>query len=76
MCSMKIKRKRLLKKMFKTLIAYLGSDYDAGMMLAILCELFKKFTEGVDSRELRTLELILNDYFSVKYDFVNERVIQ
>ena len=61
--------------MQKHLEATLCGPKDYGMFLAILCDLFDGFVSGVDSRELRTIEVILNDYFSLKYDFVKEVII-
>lgn len=41
----------------------------AGLVLATLCDCLDKLVEGTEGRELRSLEIRLNDYFSKKYDF-------
>lgn len=69
------KQNKILQKMFDKLVAQLG-EQNAGMLLAIICDMFDQFVAGVDSREMRTLELTLNDYFSCKYDFENECFVQ
>lgn len=64
-----------LKPMFKALSEYMGGDRDAGMLIAIILDLFKEFTKD-GPRELRTLKLELNGFFSVTYDFENDRVVE
>ena len=68
-------RDMALKPMFKVLIDMLGKR-DAGMFIAICCDLLNECVKGVDQRTLRTLEIKLNDYFSCKYDFEKDEVIK
>ena len=67
-------QKKILKKAFRRLSDMMGAQ-GAGMFIMICCDLMNKFTKGVDRRELRTLEIKLNDFFSAKYDFEHEQVI-
>jgi len=69
------RQEKLINKMFKKLELQLG-EYNAGLLLSIICDLLDKFVEGVDQRELRTLELVLNNFYSAKYDFVNNQIIK
>ena len=68
-------RDMALKPMFKVLIDMLGKR-DAGMFIAICCDLLNECGKGVDTRTLRTLEITLNDCFSSKYDFEKDEVIK
>ncbi len=68
------KQNKLVKQMQKRLDTMLGEN-GAGLMLSLLCDLLNKFVDGVDHREMRTLELKLNDYFSVKFDFEKEEIV-
>lgn len=64
-----------LKPMLRVLIDMLGKR-DAGMFIAICCDLLTECTKGVDQRTLRTLEIKINDYFVSKYDFDKDEVIK
>jgi len=69
----RMKRNRKQNKAVKVMLAQLDNilgEQDAGMFLAISLDCLNKLVEGVESRELRTLEIKLNDFFSVKYDFI------
>ena len=57
-----------LKPMIEHLEKMMGSD-GAGLVLATLCDCLDKLVEGTEGRELRTIEVKLNDYFSKKFDF-------
>lgn len=63
------------KEMLKALDGYLG-EKDAGMFIAIVLDCFEKLLGKEDERELRTLEIKLNDFFSVKYDFESEKIVE
>ena len=64
-----------LKPMFDALTAYMGgSERDAGMLIAILLDLLKALTKD-GPRELRTMKLELNGFFSVTYDFAKDEVV-
>ena len=64
-----------VNEMFEHLKERLG-EYNAGLLLAILCDLLDEFTKDVESRELRTIELVLNDFFSAKYDFDKNKMVE
>lgn len=61
-------RKKRLKPMIKALEGMLGQD-DAGLFIAICCDLLQECCKGVDGRYIRTLELTINNCFSSKFDF-------
>lgn len=67
-------RKTALKPMFKCLEQMLGKD-DAGLFLAICLDLLQDCCKNVNQRQLRTLEIKINDYFSSKYDFESDEVV-
>ena len=56
------------KELYKTLETKVG-DYNAGLLLAILLDSLNFFTEGVDERDMRTIEIKINNFFSLTYDF-------
>lgn len=68
-------RKKAIKKMTKHLEAMLGQD-NFGMFLAIICDLLNELLGGETEREMRTIEIILNDFFSTKFDFVEGKLIK
>jgi len=68
-------RKTALKPMFKCLEQMLGKD-DAGLFLAICLDLLQECCKDVNQRELRTLEIKINDYFSSKFDFEKNEVVE
>lgn len=70
------KQRKALKPMFDHLIETFGSVHVAGTMLALYLDAFDKLVENKDSQEIRTLEIRVNDFFSYKYDFVNEKVVK
>ena len=59
-------------KTFQTMIEYLenkiGSD-ETGLFVSILCDSLDNLTEGVSERNIRTIEIIYNDFYSTKFDF-------
>lgn len=68
------KQNKILKQMQERLDSMLGEN-GAGFMIALICDLLGKFVEGVDHRDMRTIEIKLNDYFSAKYDFEKGEII-
>lgn len=64
-----------MNKMFNKLEDMLG-EYNAGMLIAIMCDLLNEFVKDVEQREMRTIEITLNDYFSAKYDFEKEEIVR
>lgn len=56
--------------MYKHLEEMLG-DWHAGLLIALLCDAFDNFVEGSDDgRNLRTVEIKLNDFFITKYNCI------
>lgn len=62
----------LKNKAFQQMINYLeqkiGSD-EAGAFISILLDSLDNLTKGVESRNIRTMEIIYNDFYSTKFDF-------
>ena len=65
---MKRKTKVFINKMFDHLIGLLGED-NAGLIIAIMCDLLDKFVEDQLPKEMRALTVTLNDFKSIRYDF-------
>lgn len=61
-----------LKKPLKSLKRHLDED-TLGLVICILADMFNEFTKDND-REMRTLAITINDFFSYKYDFEKERL--
>lgn len=62
------KQKDALKIMLNALKDYVGEEY-AGWFLAILLDSLQRFVEGAEGgRELRTVEIVFNDFFSTKFN--------
>jgi hypothetical protein len=69
------KQRKMTKMMLKRLDAMLGEEF-SGLFLAIILDLLNEFVKGVDGRQLRTIEIKLNDFFSAKYDFEKEEMVK
>lgn len=54
--------------MVNTLIKMTDEDV-AGMLIATLLDALNKFVDGVEERNMRKIEIIINDYFRDSYDF-------
>lgn len=67
------KQNKQVKLMFWHLDQMLG-EQDAGLFLAMCLDLLTKCCSGVEERELRTLEIKINDFFSKKIDFRTMKV--
>ena len=57
-----------IKYMVNTLIKMTSED-TAGMLIATLLDALNKFVDGVDGRNMRKIEIVINDYFRDSYDF-------
>ena len=68
------KQPDIVNEMFGHLINMMGEE-GAGFMIALLCDCLDKLVQGVPGRRVRSLELKLNDYFAVKYDFEKEEYV-
>ena len=66
---------RAYKTMLKKLDNMLG-EIDAPMLIAILLDCLERLVDGVDEREMRTIEIKLNGFFTEGYDFVNRKAIR
>ena len=67
------KQNKQIKLMFSHLEDMLG-EQDAGIFFALCLDLLVKCCSGVEERELRTLEIKINDFFSEKIDFTTMKV--
>lgn len=56
------------KKILKDLDEMFG-EADAGLFLSIILTALKKLIGDKEQQNLRTIEIKVNDYFSVKWDF-------
>lgn len=68
------KYKKEIEHLLGILVAMVG-EYNTGLLLSILCDNLDNFVKGADSRNMRTIELIFNDFYSLKYDFEKEGYI-
>ena len=66
---------RKAKKIYKQLEYMLG-DFVAGLILAIICDLFCEIVKGKDMIEMRSIEIKINDFFSAKHDFTKDRYLK
>ena len=74
-----MKRTKEQNKAYKAMLKHLDDtlgEQDAGMFIAIVCDLLNKFVDGVEYRELRTMEIVLNNFYSLKYDFDKNEVVE
>ena len=62
------------KKIIKALEGMVGK-YNSGLLISILCDGLNNFVSGVGARDMRTIEVKINDYFSLKYDFNKEEYV-
>lgn len=63
--------KKIDKIMFKELSKRLGED-GTGFFLAVLLDALDNFTNGIGSRNIRTVEIKFNDFFSHRIDIEEE----
>lgn len=66
---------KALKPMIKCLTNMFTNERDAGVFIAIICDLLQACCKGVDQRTLRTLTLTINNYFTAEYDFETDEVV-
>ena len=66
-----MKRNRKMNKCYKGCLKQLDEwlgEADAGLLISILCKVLREASQD-ENRELRTIELKINDYFSAKWNF-------
>ena len=51
------------------------SERDAGVFLAIICDLLQASCKGVNQRILRTITVTIKDYFTAEYNFDTDEVV-
>ena len=64
------KQNKILKELIKGLDRRLG-EQNAGFIISMLIDCLDKLTVDGD-KNMRTLEITINDFFSVKYNFEKE----
>ena len=68
-----IMKKTIIKdKDFKRIINHIEEKiggYSTGALIAILSDSLDNLTKGVESRNIRSIEIKFNDYYSTKFDF-------
>lgn len=73
MGSMLLMKKKIIRdKHFKRVINHIEEKIGSGStgaMIAILADALDNLTEGVESRNIRCIEIRFNDYYSTKFDF-------
>ena len=63
--------KKIDKIMFKELEKRMGNG--AGLLVAVLLDALDSFTDGVESRNIRTIEIKFNDFYSHRVDLDEEQ---
>ena len=66
---------KTIKPMVEALEAMLGPQ-DASMFLAVMCDLLQDCVKDREQLDIRTLTITINDYFSSKYDFEKEEIVE
>ena len=64
------KQNKILKEMIKGLDFRLG-EQNTGFLISMLIDCLDKLTKEGD-KNMRTLEITINEFFSVKYNFEKE----
>ena len=63
-----IRDKRFIKKIIKYLKQKIGSN-ETAVFISILADSLDNLTKGVESRNIRTIEIKYNDFYTTKFDF-------
>ena len=71
------KDKKIKLEMLQALENRFANPRDAGLFLALILDLLGKLNDQEqDYTEMRTIEIVLNDFFRIKYDFTKDEVIK
>ena len=79
MYSMSIKKKIIRDKHFKRVINHIEEKIGSGStgaLIAILADALDNLTKGVESRNIRCIEIKFNDYYSTKFDFERQQYVE
>ena len=63
-----IRDKKFIKKIIKYLKQKIGSN-ETAVFISILADSLDNLTKGVESRNIRTIEIKYNDFYTTKFDF-------
>lgn len=59
------------KKIYRAFEEMLG-EYNAGLIVAIICDLLQECCGDRESFNMRSIEIKVNDYFTARHDFDEE----
>lgn len=69
--------KKIKLEMLAALESRFQNPRDAGLFLALILDLLGKLNnQEQEYTEIRTLEIVLNNFFRIKYDFIKDEVIE
>ena len=73
--NMKIAKDKNVKRAIEFIEEKVGYEA-AGAFIEIIADSLESLTKGVESRTVRTIEIIYNDCFSTKYDFTSGEYVE
>ena len=59
------------KIIYQQLVGMLSED-NAGLLIAMLCDLLNECLDGREDFYMRNIEITINDFFSKRYDFTGK----
>lgn len=69
--------KKIKMEMLQALENRFENPRDAGLFLALILDLLGKLNnQKQEYTEIRTIEIVLNNFFRIKYDFIKDEVIE
>lgn len=64
-------------KVMLTHLEQIVGAFGTGKLIAIMCDSLANFVKGSEQgRDMRTIEIKYNDYFSTKYDFETNEYVE
>jgi len=71
----RLNQKKAIKKMTDSIVNMVGLE-EYGTLIAVLADSLYCLVEDVEQRQIRTVEIKYNDYFSTKFDFATRKYVQ
>lgn len=70
--------KKIKLQMLSAIESHFENPRDAGLFIAMIADLLDKVisNDRTDMIEMRTIEIKINNFFSVKYDFIKDEIIK
>lgn len=70
--------KKIKLQMLSAIESHFENPRDAGLFIAMIADLLDKVisNDRTDMVEMRTIEIKINNFFSVKYDFIKDEVVK